>query len=219
MSSDGIKLGNWYYYTNGNLKEIMFHGKGDQIKVVDKWDEKGKQIIKNGFGFDTTCCNPEDSSYRIHFYLDSLIIKIEEYSCDHKLLLRFGYMYFRHGMFQEWYLNGFLKKEGLYEDGEKRGLWVFYDSTGRRKYIVNYLPDSTASIISYGYFSNGKLKYVKRYFDKVYIIKEIADGIYDVNERDFENYCPNGEWITYNLKGEVVNTKNFTCEKFKDRGQ
>jgi antitoxin component YwqK of YwqJK toxin-antitoxin module len=115
------------------------------------------------------------------------------------------------GPWKEYYTNGTLKSEGLYNKGKRTGEWKFYHSNGKLEQTGNYNKDgkedgrwtwyfSTGSLLREEFYFNGMIDGHSVEYDEFGVI--IAEGDYIENNRE-------GKWV-YNYgdhksEGEYLN--------------
>jgi uncharacterized protein len=106
--------------------------------------------------------------------------------------------------YKQYYADGGIQSEGLYENDMRSGKWKFYDRYGNLSASESY-ENGMLSDTAYGYYPNGQVKYVKYYeFDELNGIY-LEYNIFGVLTREglFKNDEYEREWYIYNYDGSL----------------
>jgi antitoxin component YwqK of YwqJK toxin-antitoxin module len=90
------------------------------------------------------------------------------------------------GRFIDYYINGWIKDEGIFKEGVVSGIHTSYYQNGNKSFFRNYI-NGVANGYSEEYFINGKLK----------------------QKGSFKNGKDDGIWIDYYSTGEIKRQTNF----------
>lgn len=120
------KNGVWNYYNYyGRLERKITYVLGDIIGPFEEYfyHHENKSKSKSYMGV-----HYEDSTTQIitYFYDDGNIKESGKYLRIYK-----GSLSGREGWWKSYYESGVLKEEGVYENGEKKGVWKLYSEKGR----------------------------------------------------------------------------------------
>lgn len=154
------------YYLSGNIMSVMHYSEGSKTGCDTTWFDKTRSIM------NTIC-----------YYESGLPQYSQEYSENGKLKSRVYYAnknYTRDSSFSynengqlfyelhrnavvgfrsiEYHPNGEVKAKGDYISDSKYGLWVYYDSTGKKTKEKNYVRGSVSGWYV-DYYPNGKVRY------------------------------------------------------------
>ena len=94
------------------------------------------------------------------------------------------------GLWKSYYDTGELEEESYWVDGKQTGVFKTYYKNGNLQMEANAKQNNIDGPIKY-YFENGRLK---------------ATGTFKDNKRV-------GLWIEYNVKGEIIQKKEFTSDR------
>lgn len=153
-------------YSNDILIGREFYENGIKIMEHNEWHENGKQKVKGNYknGIETgewIEYNEKGQAIKISYYDKSHPIRVIEGDSDG--ILKRKYHIFREtgeytGEYKEYYKNGNIKKEGIYNNEimhskftEKDRRWKEYDSQGKVIKIEDYSYGKLDSVIEYNY--------------------------------------------------------------------
>ncbi|MEQ6122474.1 hypothetical protein [Reichenbachiella sp. MALMAid0571] len=140
----GKRVGEWKtYFGDGKLKEVGNYVAND-FHLTSAWNQKGEQMVKNGNGeytsyFDSSTYVYEKGSFKnglkngyweIH-YPNTILIQQELNFVDGKV----------HGRSVNYYNNGNLMTEGVFDKDKKVGEWKWYYESGQLQCSINYEND------------------------------------------------------------------------------
>ena len=153
-------------YSNDILIGREFYENGIKIMEHNEWHENGKQKVKGNYknGIETgewIEYNEKGQAIKISYYDKSYPIRVIEGDSDG--ILKRKYHIFREtgeytGEYKEYYKNGNIKKEGIYNNEimhskftEKDRRWKEYDFQGKVIKIEDYSYGKLDSVIEYNY--------------------------------------------------------------------
>lgn|GEM_PF-2839647 len=137
----GSKHGTSYsYYESGNIMSVLHYKQGRSIGCDTTWFDKERSIMN-------TICYTENSFAKVsHEYWENGNLKLRVHYASKPWTTDSSFAYNENGqLVQEWrsnkgggvrsteyYPNGKVKAKGDYISDSKYGLWVYYDSTGKK---------------------------------------------------------------------------------------
>lgn len=220
------------YYSNGKIREITYYKNGQQNGFTENYNALGDMTSKEyRLDGDLTADNydyyPNGQVSMINKYHNKQIVEYTELDSTGKLLKSFKPLgssdiivsklhngkdasqiplkgLVRDGAFKIFHGNGQLKVTGTYQDGDRVGLWKWYDELGNVESETNFhLSRKHGSGAEY--HPNGQVSYKGEYLlgNKVGPWNQYyPDGKIEV-ERHFKNNNSHGRFVYYAPSGEV----------------
>jgi TonB family protein len=163
----GSKHGTSYsFYESGNIMSVLHYDKGRSIGCDTTWFDKSRSIMN-------IICYTENSFAKVsHEYWQNGNLKLRVHYANKPWTTDSSFAYNENGqLVQEWrsnkgaglrsieyYPNGKVKAKGDYISESKYGLWVYYDSTGKKTKEKNYVRNFVSGWYV-DYYPNGKVRY------------------------------------------------------------
>jgi len=126
---DGLRDGKWTYWNEDGSKKNEDCFKNNEITSE-------KSFMKNGTMYERTCTfnrvylkhYKDNHPYKEEIFKSGDLISLKELNKDGK----------SHGKYSSWYLKGRKHEEGMYNNGEKIGKWIYYNLDGSIKEEKEY---------------------------------------------------------------------------------
>jgi len=190
-----IKIGNGessslkqLFFQNGQLHREIIYYKSTPLTAITCFNNKGENIdggsLENGTGELITYHLPIDKSQNqlkvksYENYKDTLLNGISRYISE----------------------KGFTKERREYVQGEKKGLWEFFDETGAYKYETYYSFSEDSSEP----FSDFYIDYSKQLISKPFFPGNEYYRVEKTKKGKFKNNKRNGEWSYYSDNGSLI---------------
>lgn len=177
-----------YYYKNGKISSIIKVNK-ESNKLIDVFNIKGEQLVKNGNGFDFVI----EVGYGDFQHRDSLVFEIRDS--------------FRTGIFKRYRRNinteYYLMITGFFNKGIEEGKWISNEYKLGIFSIENYINGKLN-----GYFTLRQNK--KNIIETGYYINDLKNGLWTISdtnnlrieETNYLNHYKKGNYIKY-LNGKI----------------
>lgn len=125
-----------------------------------------------------------------------------------------------HGEFTYYFNNGKTASSGIYNEGQKTGLWIKYRQNGKKESEIFYKNDKRHGSFT-NYHSNGNVRNSGSYYEEITVNNEV---IKNVNDGKHEHYYDSGElqrvehydmgkktgkWIRYHVNGQITEEKHY----------
>jgi periplasmic protein TonB len=154
------------YYVSGNIMSVMHYSEGRKNGCDTTWFDKTRSIM------NTICYYESGLPQYSREYSENGKLKSRVYYSNKHYKADSSFLYNENGqLFYEWhsktgegvqsieyYPNGKVKAQGDYILEKKNGLWVYYDSTGKKTKEKNYVRNSVSGWYV-DYYPNGKVRY------------------------------------------------------------
>lgn len=211
MLDKGLKQGYWYEYDElGRMTSKSYYLDNERDGVNYDYLPSGKVLTKTYFdrGYEYRLVEFDTMGHKVQ---DLTMEPGKEYKVDihdlmgkkkREIIIRNNYLigdekqYYPDGklssslhrrnseedsVFQSYYHDGTLRKEGWFANGNRTGRWVSYDRFGEIDYVENY--------------RNGTLHGVDTFFSCVHTIETIAPKYNGEKHGWTEKYAPNGDLL------------------------
>ncbi len=167
---DGEKVGKWIsYFEHGDIKEEGVY-QGEIYKIINSWNSKGEQTVKDGQGLYTTYFPNEESLFETGQVENGLREGTWKtyYESTGSLYLENNYSKGNLTGIQKYYFeSGQLYTSGEMKDGLKEGEWNWYYEGGNISSKVHFIADKkegkqtiwseTGEKTKEEYYENGEL--------------------------------------------------------------
>lgn len=141
---DGEKVGKWIsYFENGDLKEEGTY-KNELYKIINSWDSKGEQTVKDGQGFYKTYFPNKESIFETGKIENGLREGTWKtyYESSNTTYLENNYIKGQLTGIQKYYFeSGQLYSSGEMKDGLREREWNWYYENGNISSTVNFISD------------------------------------------------------------------------------
>lgn len=207
----GIQTGRWqFWHKNGKLSLESDYIREDEIKIVNAWDETGKQMVSNGNGTITD------------FYENKNVKEVSQVT-NGKLT----------GTWKKFYESGEKKEEGEFKDNI-RLVWTAWSPDGRPELTdgngtyTMYADDNT-TVLERGELKNGlRDGFWTRFYDNGTDTLQTATFVNGKMNGPYRTYFQDGtlqlqgmlmddkregEWIWYFDSGAIESTVTYAANK------
>jgi TonB family protein len=154
------------YYESGKIMSVMHYADGLKTGCDTTWYEKSRNVMH------TVCYHSNGNPRSVFEFAESGKMKTRLYYSNRKYETDSSFLYGENGrLTNEWrrnvvagfraveyYPNGKVKANGDYLSESKYGLWMYYDSTGKKIKEKNYVRGSVSGWYV-DYYPNGKIRY------------------------------------------------------------
>ncbi len=141
---DGEKAGKWIsYFDNGDIKEVGTY-KSKVYKIINSWNSKGEQIVKDGQGLYKTYFPNKESIFETGKIENGLREGIWEthYESTGSMYSENNYIKGKLSGTQKYYFeSGQLYSSGEMKDGLREGEWIWYYENGNFSSTANFISD------------------------------------------------------------------------------
>ncbi len=179
--SNGNKVRNWQgYYENGQLRTVNAYG------VNGKPTGIGQSYSESGVLTKETKRSPNGGLIRKEYYEDGHLLAVYALNPSKNN----GFV--KAGGYKEYYKNGTLKIDALYEESELKGIWSKFYETGEKEWEVYYVNGYKDGSYKH-YYKNGQLK---------------LEGLCKLNQKEGDEY-------QYDTNGNHINTLKYKKGELK----
>lgn len=154
------------YYLSGNIMSVMHYSEGRKTGCDTTWFDKTRSIM------NTICYYESGLPQYSREYSENGKLKSRIYYANKNYTTDSSFVYNENGQLTnewhrnavtgvrstEYYPNGNVKAKGDYISDSKYGLWVYYDSTGKKTKEKNYVRGSVSGWYV-DYYPNGIVRY------------------------------------------------------------
>lgn len=187
-----------------------------EFKVISIYDYKRNENLNNIGKYEINKIIKCDRGYKEEYYMDKELAIYNFFVYERDF---YDYLQNKTGIYRNYHSNGNIYSEFYHINGLIEGVYKEYTANGHIHKISNYINNKKNGSETIYYYHNNKIEYIYNYINdikngecRVYYSNGMlqCSGYYNNNNKV-------GEWIEYNMNGDILNKFNyFDFTKYDD---